>query len=116
MGSDLVAAEASATADLAGHIALPGGNTASAMVLVEGAELKSSISAYPGVPRHVQTDRHGDFIIKSLDTRWLYDGCVFAPGCQLRRFTRVDPAAGPLNMTLEPANPASAPSGADLRR
>jgi hypothetical protein len=109
------AAEASATVDLAGHITIPRGNAAGAMVLVETAEPRSGIGPNSYVPTHVQTDRHGDFIIKSLDTRCLYDGYVFAPACRLRKFLRVDPAAGPLNVTLERAAAAGGPQNTVLR-
>ncbi|HXC37064.1 MAG TPA: carboxypeptidase-like regulatory domain-containing protein [Candidatus Acidoferrales bacterium] len=105
----LTAAEASATADLTGHIAVAGSNAAGAIVLVGIAEPKSGIGPNSYVPNHVQTDRHGDFIIKSLDTRWLYDGYIIASGCRPAKFSRVDPVMGPLNMALERASAAGRP-------
>jgi len=105
----LVYAEVPAGADLTGHVTLPAGRSGAATILVTYAQLKtnfaSSISTRsPLLPKRIQTDGQGNFKIESLDARWLYFGYGMAPGCKFKELNLFDPAAGPLNVSLEAAN------------
>ena len=105
----LVYAEVPAGADLTGHVTLPEGMSGAATILVTYAELKtnfeSSVSTRPPIlPKRTQTDSQGNFKIESLDARWLYFGYGMAPGCKFQQLNLFDPAAGPLNVSLESAN------------
>ncbi|MGO8765533.1 MAG: hypothetical protein ACLQSR_10440 [Limisphaerales bacterium] len=103
-------------ADLTGTITMPDGNSSKAIILIEYAKSKSTDSGpYPNVPVHVQTDAHGHFTIQSLDADWRYSGYVIALGCKLHQFLDVDPAAGPLNISLETAQHTNTASGTILR-
>ena len=101
-------AQSPARPDLTGCVTLPSGNSNVAGVAVLYANLKTGLPrpgetapGYPILPRRVQTDGQGRFKIESLDPAWLYYVVAIAPGCQFQSFDRVDPAAGPLNATLE---------------
>jgi hypothetical protein len=103
-------------ADLTGLITIPDGNPSHAIILIEHARSKSlDSSPYPNVPGPVQTDGHGHFTIQSLDADWRYFGYVIAFGCKLNQFLDVDPAAGPLNISLETIHHTSAAPGTVLR-
>jgi|GEM_PF-3801265 len=109
LASVLVYADVPVGADLTGRVTLPEGKSAAATVLIRYAQLKtnfeSSISTrYPILPKRSRTDGHGNFTIESLDAKWLYFGYVMAPGCKLQQLNQIDPAAGPLDVSLETAN------------
>lgn len=105
----LVYADVPVGADLTGHVTLPEGKSGAATVLVRYAQLKtnfeSSVSTRnPILPKRARTDSNGNFKIESLDARWLYFGDIIAPGCKLQPLDQIDPAAGPLDVSLETAN------------
>jgi len=111
---DFLRAETPDAVDLIGHVLLPRGNPARAVVLISYAQLKTNLesSIYqrsPLLPRHVQTDNRGNFRMKSFDSRYLYFGYVAAPGCKLQEFYNVDPAAGPATVSLEGINLTNLP-------
>jgi hypothetical protein len=94
--------------DLTGRIILPN-KSAKATILINYATLKSNFESsnsmrYPILPVHAQTDDQGNFTIGSLDPRWLYFGYALAPECKLKDLNPIDPAAGPLNISLEAAD------------
>ena len=101
-------ADLPAGADLTGHVTLPEGQSAAATILIRYAQLKtnfeSSISTRsPLLPIRARTDRLGNFTFGPLDARWLYFGVVMAPGCKLQPLNQIDPAGGPLDISLETA-------------
>jgi hypothetical protein len=109
LAGSLVYAAAPVGADLTGQVILPEGQSGAATVLVRCAQLKtnfeSSVSIRnPILPTRTQTDSSGNFKIGSLDARWLYFGDVMAPGCKLQELDQIDPAAGPLKISLELAD------------
>jgi hypothetical protein len=105
----IVYADTPTGTDLTGHVTLPKGKSAAATVLVRYAQLKTNVESSisirsPILPKRAQTDRNGNFKVESLDARWLYFGYVMAPGCKLQELNQIDPAASPLNLSLETAD------------
>jgi hypothetical protein len=116
----ITSVQAGTFVDLSGHVTLPAGNSNRATILIRGAKpdgswQSSRFAHYPALPRQVQTDDRGNFKIRSPDADWLFSGYVMAPRCRLQQFLNLTPAASPLNLTLQAADPAGAVAGTLVR-
>ena len=108
-------AQTATNLDLVGSVTLPPSRSTVAYVVISFATLKAGLPypgegypRYPIFPKRAQTDSHGNFKIESLDTAWLYNVLILAPGCKSQTFDRVDVAAGPLNVSLKAMDTAKA--------
>jgi hypothetical protein len=98
--------------DLSGRVLGSDGKPmAKATVFVYTAGPKSGTasicpSCYPDCRKKAQTDAQGRFQIEALDPKLLFRLLVVSSGHQAQFLTKVDPAAGPAEITMHPLDEA----------
>lgn len=100
--------------DLTGQIKTKSGDAlpkATIFIATAGPKVGSSTycpSCYADCRKSAKSDGQGAFKIESLDPQLIFRILVAAPGCKPKFVAKVDPAKGPVNVTLEPMNSSEA--------
>ena len=107
-------------ADLTGSLTLTNGQPVKATVFIWTAGPKVGTSpfcpgCYADCGKSAKTDAQGHFKIASLDPQLLFRILAVGEGIQPKFVENVDPAKGPLRVSLEPQNLAGVPPALTLR-
>jgi hypothetical protein len=101
--------------DLLGHVLSTNGLPhATVFISTAGPKVGTSTfcpSCYADCRKSAKTDAQGDFKIESLDPQLRFQILVVAPGYKPKFVSKVDPAKGPLKVSLEVSRAGEAPPG-----
>ena len=100
--------------DLIGSVTAKGGQLVSATVFIATAGPKVGTSpfcpsCYADCQKSTKTDTAGNYVIKSLDPQLKFQVLAVAKGFKPKYVSGVDPAKGPVKITLSPIELADAP-------
>ncbi len=107
---------APARPNLSGRVEMDDGQPAQATVFIDSAHPKTGSSAfcpscYSDCSKKAKTDANGDFKIESVDPELTFRVLIVSEGCRPQFVNKVNPADGPLYVSMEKRDISKVPPG-----